>query len=204
MSRMRKNSSVLSLLAAANDNNVLAMTGCNAGKEREAYNNASRATKVLIDNIAKSRDLPLMIEAEIQLRNDDLVKYAKTGEERENVKIGLKNFKSGLIMYDVLLNEPNRYRKDSVSYFGAQRDKTNDVPMDGMRRAIGGQLTRLQNRHALTNTTEEKDLLSARRDLLQFIRSEYVKMQKEICQEAGKAAQMKQEGARSAGRGISR
>ena len=185
MNPMRIKNALINLLMESDSNNVLALAKRNDGKEQRYYDEASLAEAAIINRIIQSRNLPTMIAAEYRLQKNDFEKYAKTPRERENIRTGLNNFKAGLNQYDILLEQPATYRKAALSYFGAQRDRASDVPLDGMRRAISSQITRLQNRQSLTATLEERELLAARRSLLNAIRREYSLKQKEICHAGG-------------------
>ena len=115
--------SLLPLLMNTDNANAAALRKRNESKVQKRYSQTSSAEAAIICQIAETKDLPLMIEAELRLQENDLEKYAKTPEEKENIQAGLENFRDGLTKYGMLMEHPSTYRKDAPSYFAASATK---------------------------------------------------------------------------------
>ncbi len=152
----------------------------NKSRIQRMYNQSSEDEALVIGEIANSGDLALMLAAEMQLQTYDLGVYAKTDREKSNVEEGLKEFERVLGNYEELIRRPEDYRRQAKHYSSRDLDNALKVPMDGMRRALNSQATRLKNRLALTISDEEKNLLTARLNLLAGIRNSYAILQKKI------------------------
>lgn len=150
---------------------------------------ACEAETRAINEIAQSGDIELMLMLEYQLQVHDLSNYARTEQESKNIRRGIRNFTAGVTNYERLTERPQEYREQASGYTDGHIDKKLGVPMDGMRTAINGQLTRLQQRKSLMTSNAEKELLAARYGLLAAIKAEYSRRQHETLhrQEAGEA-----------------
>ncbi len=156
---------------------IAALNARNVSRAQKAYDHTAMREASAIKTVAQSQDLDLLLQVEWNYQNRDLAYYARLPKEKNSVEQGLKDFASGMVNYDKLVNEPDRYRRDAAGYVDRDRDKKTGAPRDGMRRALSSQVTRLQNRMALTVTEEEKGVLASRIGLVNAIINEYARLQ---------------------------
>ncbi len=149
-------------------------------RTKHLVNRACKSEVAIITRIAASRNLDETIALELRLQNNDLEKYAHSPGDKKSVEQGLADLESGMHSYNTLKNNPELYRENAKSFTDRNRDKRLDVPKDGMRYALGSQMTRLQNRQSLQLSEEEKELLSARRALISAVMEEYSSLQKTV------------------------
>ncbi len=168
------------LLTQASAGTATAFMKLSQSRIQKIYDDMCRREAALIAEIAKSGSLALMLDVERHNQKTDLVHYAKTPNEKANVESGIKDFESGLRHYETLTKKPDKYREEDLGYVARDRDKRLNVPTDGMRKALGSQITRLQNRLALTSSDDEKVMVSARVGLLKAINKEYSRLQVEV------------------------
>ncbi len=168
------NAKITELLAMES---IAALDARNNSRPQKYYDKMSeKETTRLLETIAAG-DLFLLLEIEQGYQNRDLEFLARSPRERENVQQGLKDFERALSNYRTLRDNPERYREAAYGYIDRDRDKKLDVPMDGMRKALASQISRIQNRMALTTTQEEKNVLSSRIALLNAIKEKYARLQ---------------------------
>lgn len=170
----------IELLVTADAANQFALQKRDASREQRAFNKTSQTVAKIVASIAESGDLPLMLAAELNLQMIDQNSYTRDHAAMDSVKDGIRQFEGALSFYDQLVNRPDEYRSTEAGYHGGHRDRAKDIPIDGMRRAINSQMTRLNNRRALTPTNEENELLKARRALLNSIRKDYSLLQERV------------------------
>lgn len=149
-------------------------------RPRKLVNTMCEDVTEIIYKIMAARDLDEMIALELRLQNDDLEKYANSPNDRKNVEQGLADLESGMHSYNTLKNNPKQYRENAKGYTDSNRDKRLNVPKDGMRYTLASQATRLQNRQSLQLSEEEKEILTARRGLVNAIREEYSALQTQV------------------------
>ncbi len=142
-------------------------------------NRACKNEADMINTIIAARNIEEMIALELRLQTNDLEKYAHSAAEVKGVEQGLADLQSGIHMYILLKSAPEQYRELAKGFTDRNRDKRLDVPKDGMRYALSSQMTRLQNRHSLQLSEEEKALLVVRRMLVDAICEGYSAMQLE-------------------------
>lgn len=162
-----------------------------AGHSNEAYEtradsrpqklvkNACTMEAASIGTVIAARNLDEMIALELRLQTNDREKYARSTSEIKGVEQGLADLQSGIHMYTILTTNPDRYREIAKGFTASNRDKRLGVPKDGMRYALASQRTRLQNRHSLQLSEEEKILLTARRALIAALIDDYSLLQQE-------------------------
>ncbi len=148
-------------------------------KPQKLVNRACKAEAALIRAIIAARNLDEMIALELRLQNNDLEKYARSPSEIKGVEQGLADLQSGMHMYAILKTNSGQYREIAKGFTDSNRDKRRNVPKDGMRYALSSQMTRLQNRHSLQLSEEEKALLTLRRSLVSALIEAYSLLQKE-------------------------
>ncbi len=174
--------SVLRQLSLVEANNSIAYARASRSRIQRTYDQASKDEAAVINDIAHSGELALMLAAERLLQTYDRDIYAKTEREKSNVEAGLQEFERVLGNYEELIQRPGDYRRQAKHYSSRDVDKALGVPMDGMRRVLHSQSTRLKNRMSLTLSEEEKILLTARLNLLNALRNAYAFLQKKVVQ----------------------
>ncbi len=147
---------------------------------QKLVNRACKTEAALISTVIAARNLEEMIALELRLQTNDLEKYARSQGEIKGVEQGLADWESGMHMYNILKTNPKLYRDLSKGFTDRNRDKRLDVPKDGMRYALSSQAARLQNRHSLQLSEEEKDLLVVRRELVDAMIEAYAVLQTEL------------------------
>ncbi len=148
-------------------------------KPQKLVNSACKAEAEVISAVIAAHNLEEMIVLELRLQTNDLEKYAHSAAEVKGVEQGLADLQSGIHMYSILKTAPEQYRELAKGFTDRNRDKRLDVPKDGMRYALSSQMTRLQNRHSLQLSEEEKALLVVRRQLVDALCEGYSAMQRE-------------------------
>ena len=164
--------------AAASTNN--ARNTMEVSLAQQSFDAACKAEAAAINKIAHSGNLELMLALEYRLQLRDLTNYAKTDSEIQNPRLGLTDFIAGLTNYERLTTQPEEYRRQADGYPSGSRDKQLDVPLDGLRKAINSQLTRIQQRRSLMVSDAAKELHTARWNLLAAIRKVYSLVQRDV------------------------
>lgn len=160
-----------------------ALTAMERSRLQRLFNDACGNEAALINKIASSGNLELMLALEYQLQLHDLTNYAKTEQEIKNTRLGLTDYIAGLTNYERLTERPEEYRRQARGYPSGSRDKQLDVPLDGLRKAINSQLTRIQQRRSLMVSDAAKALHDARKNLLSSIRKQYSLLQQNAVHE---------------------
>lgn len=155
-------------------------TKLKSSRPKQLVNRACKNETAAIRKIIASRNLDEMIALESRLQNNDLDEYAHSPNDQKNVEQGLRDLECGIRAYNTLKNNPDQYREHAETYTDANRDKRLDVPKDGIRYALSSQATRLQNRRSLQLSEEEKEILTARRALVDAILEEYSLLQENV------------------------
>ncbi len=158
---------------------LTALDALNQSRPQKKYDQTCRQETALLKEIAKSGDLALMLDVESDYQKSDRL-LARTPNDKTNVEQGLKDFERGMSHYNTLIGNPDRYRENDFGYVDRERDKKLNVPVDGMRKALDSQKSRLKNRMALTSSDDERDLLAARAVLIGAIKAEYLRLQVEV------------------------
>ncbi len=159
---------------------ISSLNARNQSRAQKAYDRSLMKESAVIMEVAQSGELSQMLRVEQDYQQRDFVYYAHSSKEKASVEQGLKDFARGLTHYELLTKRPDRYRENAIGYIDRDRDKKLDIPKDGMRKALNSQITRLQNRMALTSSPDEKDVLTARLALIMAIAKKYAEIQVEV------------------------
>ncbi len=121
-----------------------------------------------------------LLHAEKTLQENDLVVYAQMPATLKSVQQGISDFSDGEAVYRQLMRDTqaykdHRYRENDR----AAPDKL--VPIDTMRRALRGQIKRVENyRKNVMNNPHEYDFMSARVAMLRRAEKLYDQIQRAL------------------------
>jgi hypothetical protein len=137
------------------------------GKREESlaekhYGNVMQESARVLAAFTRTASFDQLVMAEKTLQQNDLAIYAKAPSTMKSVQQGISDFKNGEDVYGQLLNNPQAY--SDHKYRDSERvgsDKL--VPLDAMRRALRGQVKRVENyRKNVMGNPKEQEFMSAR------------------------------------------
>lgn len=149
------------------------------------YGRAMREAAAAIAGLARAVSFDQLVAAEKTLQQNDLVVYARIPSTVKSVRQGIDDLKNGEEVYAQLLRDPRAY--GGHKYRDSERagpDKA--VPLDAMRRALRGQMRRVENyrRNVMANPHEQA-FMAARIAMLRRAEKLYDGIQREKLLPAG-------------------
>lgn len=126
------------------------------------YGDIMRRSAAVLSEFARTASFDKLIIAERMFQKNDLVVYAQLPSTMKTVRQGIDDLKAGEEVYKQLTEDPQAYKghkyRDSEK---APPDKA--VPLDAMRRALRGQVKRVENyRKNVMGNPQEYEFMSAR------------------------------------------
>lgn len=120
-----------------------------------------------------------LIEAENTLQKNDLIVYAQRPATTKAVQEGMDDFDAGMEVCQQLLHDTAAYK--AHSYRKKERlPPEKIIPLDAMRRALRGQVKRVENYRAnVMGNAQEQEFMSARIALLRRAEELYDEIQRE-------------------------
>lgn len=149
----------------------------NSRAEKE-YSFAMKNSAAALAELTRYASFEELIQAEATLQENDLSIYAQRPATMESVREGIDDFAAGMAVYRQLLENPAAYvahkyrRKECLppDYV---------IPLDAMRRALRGQVKRVENYRAnVMGNAQEQEFLSARILMLRRAEELYDNLQK--------------------------
>lgn len=142
------------------------------------YGRAMQRAANALAQITQSESFEALIRAEQTLQKNDLTVYAHRPALVASVQDGIDDINDGLAVYTQLVTDApayaaHRYRKKE------RLPPEYTIPLDAMRRAIRGQIKRVENYRAnVMGNTSEQAFLSARIELLHQAEAQYDSLQR--------------------------
>lgn len=143
------------------------------------YGDVMRESAAVLVKFTCTASFDQLILAEKTLQQNDLAVYAKMPAAMKSVQQGIDDLKNGEEVYTQLLDDPQAYK--AHKYRDSERagpDKL--VPLDAMRRALRGQVKRVENyRKNVMANLQEQEFMSARIAMLRRAEKLYDAIQRE-------------------------
>jgi hypothetical protein len=143
------------------------------------YGIAMQDSAVILAELTQDASFEELIEAEQTLQKNDLTVYAQRSETLESVREGISDINAGLAAYRLLVRNTAEYK--AHPYRKKERLPPEHIlPLDAMRRALRGQIKRVENyRSNVMGNIKEQEFLSARIAILHRAEALYDAMQRE-------------------------
>ena len=143
------------------------------------YADAMKEAATTLSNIIRIASFDQLIAIEKMYQKNDLDIYAKVPATQKSVQQGIDDLQDGEDVYRQLQQDPQAYK--------AHKYRTNEkappdklVPLDAMRRALRGQIKRVENyRKNVMGNPHEHTFLSARIALLHRAEKMYNTIQRD-------------------------
>lgn len=145
----------------------------------KAYGTAMQRAAAVLLEYAKDASLEELLDAEQTLQKNDLAVYAQRPGTMASVQEGINDLEAGMAAHALLLENTDAYR--SHPYRQKERlPPERVIPLDAMRRALRGQIKRVENyRSNVMGNIREQEFLSARMELLHRAEKLYDALQRE-------------------------
>ncbi len=143
------------------------------------YGETMQKSAAAVVNYTRIASFDQLLAAEKAFQKNDLTVYAQSPATLKSVQQGISDFSAGEAVYQQLLNDTpayqaHKYRENEK----AAPDKL--VPLDAMRRALRGQVKRLENyRKNVMGNPHEHDFMSARVAMIRRAEELYDLMQRD-------------------------
>lgn len=143
------------------------------------YGDVMRDSAIILADLTRTASFDQLIAAEKVLQKNDLVVYAKVPSTTKSVQQGIDDLQNGEEVYKQLLQNPKAYFEHK--YRDNERASPDRlVPLDAMRRALRGQIKRVENyRKNVMGNPNEREFLSARIAMIHHAESLYDAIQRE-------------------------
>ncbi len=143
------------------------------------YGNVMQRSAVALAQFARTASFDQLILAEKTFQENDLVVYAKRPATLKSVQEGIEDLQQGEASYRQLLDNTEAYK--AHGYRKKERlSPEKIIPLDAMRRALRGQVKRVENyRSNVMGNSQEQDFLSARIALLRRAEKLYDEIQRQ-------------------------
>lgn len=143
------------------------------------YGDVMQGSAVILARFTRSASFDQLIRAEKHFQKNDLLVYAKRQATMNSVQEGIDDLEDGETVYRQLVEnteayKEHRYRKkDRIAPDSA-------IPLDTMRRALRGQMKRVENyRSNVMGSVQEQEFMSARIAMLRRAEKLYDVLQRE-------------------------
>ena len=143
------------------------------------YGVAMRKSAGVLAEFAATASFADLIKAEKTFQENDLVVYAKRPATLKAVQEGIEDLEEGEITYKQLLENTEAYK--AHGYRKKERIPPEKViPLDAMRRALRGQVRRVENyRSNVMGNLQEQEFMSVRIAMLRRAEKLYDAIQRE-------------------------
>ncbi len=143
------------------------------------YSRAMEASAAAVVEFARNASFEELLEAERTFQKNDLAVYAKRPSTVKGVQEGIDDLEAGMGVYRQLVGDTAAYKAHTYRK-KEMLPPENAIPLDAMRRALRGQMKRVENYRAnVMGNAHEQEFLSARIALLRRAETLYDEMQKE-------------------------
>ncbi len=151
----------------------------NSRIEKE-YGTAMQDAAASLAELIRDASFEILIQAEQTLQENDILVYAHRPETLASVQEGIDDINAGMAAYRLLTNNTDAYR--AHPYRKKERLLPECIlPLDAMRRALRGQIKRVENyRSNVMGNIREQEFLSARIALLNRAEKLYDSLQREL------------------------
>jgi hypothetical protein len=143
------------------------------------YSDAMQRSAIALAQYARTAPFDQLIRVEKTFQENDLVVYAKRPATMKAVQEGIEDLEEGETAYKQLLENTEAYR--AHGYRKKERASPEKViPLDAMRRALRGQVKRVENyRSNVMGNSQEQEFMSARIAMLRRAEKLYDAIQRE-------------------------
>ena len=144
------------------------------------YGDAMRAAAQTLDAFTGAASFEELIQAEKAFQENDLAIYAQRPATLKSVQEGMRDLEDGEAAYRQLIEKTDAYREHPYR----QKERIPPeriIPLDAMRRALRGQVKRIENYRAnVMGNPREQEFLSARTAMLRRAETLYDEMQRRL------------------------
>jgi len=153
---------------------VLRLRVTPAARQLSSYRKELRA---LVREVARRRDLRLIIEIELAIVKGDLLRYANSKGMRSSLRVALEELQAIQAHLDYVTDKSTYAIIDRAHSLPKKR--LNGLPRDDARLALSSHLSRLGNMDKSRLDEEEKDILNARVSAMKVAEECYTAFQSE-------------------------
>jgi len=130
----------------------------------------------VLRQVARSRDLALIISIETALLKGDLENYANSKAMHKSLTAALNEMQA-VVFHLALVADTEKYRFVNETH-NIAKTRQGDMPLDDARLALAAHRTRLENLDKSRLDEEEKELLEIRKDYMHESIGLYIELQR--------------------------
>jgi hypothetical protein len=147
--------------------------------EEKRYSDAMLKAAAALTQFTRTATFDELIGAEQAFQENDLTIYAQRPGTVKSVREGMDDLEAGMMSYRQLMTDTEAYKKHGYRK-KEMVDPKNGIPLDAMRRALRGQVRRVENYRAnVMGNSNEQTFMTARIEMLHRAEELYDAMQRE-------------------------
>lgn len=144
--------------------------------EQRASDASLEDSLFVFKKIAKTRNLPLIMETEQIVLFHELKLYANSPEEKNSIEMALKQLAEAIKATSVVHNFFT-YQEAAKTYSSKRMEE--GLPLDSCREFLKSHATRLTNRLVAPLSVPKKNILRQRKENLKIVKELYIELQRE-------------------------